>query len=80
MGKYEGNCSCYVNYLKILHHYDDRYCERAGRTAAHEIGHKISSWHHSDCIMVRNITDLPDKCQHFCEKCKKKWWEILGGE
>jgi len=78
MGKYEGNAACKVNYNKIVNSYSNRYSERAGRTGAHEVGHKASS-HHSNCTMDPYITDLPDNCEHFCNSCKKVWNKILGG-
>ena len=66
--------------------YEDKHAERAGRTGAHEMGHSITSFHHNDCIMVANPSDLPNYkepfiYQHFCEECQKKWWnKNLGGE
>lgn len=56
-----------------------RYDERAAYTIAHEIEHTYQPiWagtgHHSNCIMIYNITVLPDdqNWQSFCDTCKRR--------
>ena len=79
MGVSFGNAQCFIHYMNIIHNYSTGLDERAGRTAAHEMGHSIAS-HHGTCVMVSNVTDLPTNCQHFCGICIGKWWALLGGQ
>jgi len=81
-GHYWSNENCEVYYDQIYVNYKDlsnpMLNKRAGKVAAHEMGHSISG-HHEKCVMIPNIPDLPsDKCLQFCKRCEKKWEKILG--
>lgn len=83
MGRYRGNSACEVYWDKIQGSYTTNIYERAGLTGAHEIGHSNSWWvnHHSNCIMISNITDLPEGySQSFCDTCQKRFFKKLGGQ
>ena len=79
MGFHGGNAKCWVYYENMSLKYSTRLNERAGRVAAHEMGHSYTAWHHNNCVMVANIPDLPERCEHFCDWCKAQWNTILGG-
>lgn len=88
-GQYLGNANCKVFYDAIWEEYhtyaEPKLNERAGKIAAHEMGHSLYSTpnHHEKCVMtggllLPRITDLPDGCLQFCDQCKKQWEKRLG--
>jgi len=66
-----------VYWYKIESSYWEQQKKRCGYTAAHEIGHVMSS-HHSNCLMVSTPTDLLDNCQSFCVSCRNKFKKLYG--
>ncbi|HPP08726.1 MAG TPA: hypothetical protein PK303_06380 [bacterium] len=83
----------YVSYAKIEEFYErgdygsqeSQYSKRIAYTIAHEIEHTYQPWwigtgHHNNCIMIPNITALPDgeNWQDFCNICKRRIKNAIG--
>jgi predicted Zn-dependent protease len=78
------NAHC-IFYQNLRQHYSSYLNKRAGRVAAHEMGHtgKINGtlpWsHHSDCVMESDTAaNIDGASAYFYGNCKRKWIKLLG--
>ena len=81
VGKH-GTCWVYTNVIN--HWYQTRRMERYAHTAAHEMGHSIST-HGSFgdtiekiCVMYQDSAALESGTENFCGTCQQNWFKELG--